>query len=597
MKNITKVWELYEAGLTYNQTLTINGHGYYEQMDANIAFANGNQWRNVKADDIAKPVVPIIQKAKQHTIANICSTNISATVHPLEMADTKEGESPLSDVANAEIRNIFDKIQYEFKVREGLGDAYDTGDMALHFYWDVNKKPFKGKYKKYEGELCAKLVDGANVMFGNPNVSDPQEQPYIIVAGRDLTKNLEKEREEYIKQYKQPKEGSKVLSDLEYQFQLGDLGKVELESDKVGKTLYVIKYFRGKNGNIWVTKSTKTTYIYEDIDTGLSVFPVAWMNYKKQKNSYHGIAMVTELIPNQIAVNKLLAMIIKSVMSTAFPTMVYNMDRLNAPTNKIGQAIGVSLAPGESLRDMVAYLETGQVNANIINVVDAIISYTKDMLGINDAAVGNVNPNNTSAIALAEKLTSVPLENVRSNLYEFTEQVVEIILDFIGTKYGTRAIVMRGDDKTEIVTYNFDKLKDFNYDKRIDVGAIGYASELSSIKELKELLNLGAITVVDYLERLPEYQVPKVKELIEEIKLRTGMVSAKEQQEKEATWEQMMAFMETLPQDIQDQLRSLPDDRLEQELMTLMEQAPQMEQEAQIQGQEQQINQMLMGGQ
>ncbi|MDY0198950.1 MAG: hypothetical protein RBR68_14185 [Tenuifilaceae bacterium] len=596
-----KEWKYYLDGIQYNQSLSVDGKGYYEQVDANIAFANGDQWRNVKADDIAKPVVPIIQKAKQHTIANICSTSISATINPLEYSSKEDKRTPemekaieVTDMANAEIRNIFDDIKFEFKIREGLSDAYDAGDMALHFYWDAYDRPYKGKYKKYEGKICSELVDGVNVMFGNPNCADPQKQPYILVVGRDLTKTLKKEAEEYAKQSKQDMMDT-IMSDYDYQYQAADEGKIELESDKYGKSLYVIMYKKDKKtGKVMATKFTETAYIYKDVDTEYEVYPIAWMNYKKQKNTYHGRAAVTGLIPNQISVNKLLAMIIYSVMKTAFPTMIYDAKRMSAPSNKVGKAIGVKLQPGESLRDVATYLETGQVSPQVIQVIDLMMTYTKDMLGINDAAVGNVNPDNTSAIALAEKLTAVPLENVRSNLYEFTEQCVEIILDMIGCKYGRRPVVIRDGDDTQIIEFNFDKLRDLNYSKRVDVGAIGYASELSSIKELKELLNLGAITVVDYLERLPEYQVPKVKELIEEIKERTGMISAQEQQEKEATWEQMMAFMETLPQEIQDQLRTLTDEQLEAQLLQLMEQAPEMAQQGQ---QEQEINQMLMGGQ
>lgn len=595
MNEPIKEWKQYTAGVTYNQQLIINGKGYYEQIDANIAFSNGDQWRNVDAPDIPKPIIPIIQKAKQHTIANLCSTNISANINPLEYNASEQERTPemeqdieTTEIANAEIRNILDQVKFEFKIRDGLGDAYDTGDMALHWYWETNSKVLKGaKYENYKGKICAELIDGQNIMFGNPNVMDVQRQPYVIVVGREMTETLKKEAK-----------GAKgeITDDLDYEWQASDNGKIELESAGFGKSLYILYYYK-KNGKVYVSKCVKNAYIYKDVDTGYTYYPVAFTNYRKNKNTYHGIAQVTGLIPNQIAVNKLCSLIIKSVMDTAFPKLMYNKNIMNTPTNRVGETFALDLQPGENVGNAAQYLNTAQVSAQVIQVIDLIMTYTKDMLGINDAAVGNVTPDNTSAIALAEKLTSVPLENVRSNLYEFVEQCVDIILDMIGTKYGIRPVVIKDGENTKVVEYDFSKLKDLNYNKRIDVGAIGYASELSSLKELKELLNLGAITVVDYLERLPEYQVPERDELVRELKSRLGMVSAKEQQEKEATWEQMMAFMERLPQDIQDQLRTLPDNQLEEQLMVLMQQAPQMQQEQQTAGQEQQINQMLMGGQ
>ena len=594
-----KEWQLYDNGVAYNQAIINGDKSYYDQIDVNIAFANGDQWRNVEAEDISKPMIPIIQKAKQHIIANVTSTSISATINPLEYSSKEEERSDemveaieATEVANAEIRNIFDQTKYEFKVREGLGDAFDMGDMSLHTYWDKDKKPLKGsKYKNVQGKICAELVDGCNVMFGNANNPDPQIQPYILVIGRDLAENLQAEAKEY-------KQKELLINpDTEWQYQAGDNGKVEIESDKYGKALYIIKYWKDKKTNtIHASKLTKFAYMYKDVDTGLSRYPIAWMNYRKQKNQYHGRAGCTGLIPNQIAINKLLAMVIYSVMKTAFPTLVYDANKIAAPTNEIGKAIGLTgLQQGDNIGNYARYLDTGQVSNQVITMINLIIDYTKDMLGINDAAVGNVNPDNTSAMALAEKLTSVPLENLRSNLYEFTEQFVDNLLDMIGTKYGKRPVVIRNGEDTKIVEYDFNKLKDLNTNKRIDVGAIGYASELTSLKELKDLLNIGAITVVDYLERLPEYQVPKVKELIEDIKIRMGLVSGQEQVDKNKKWEEMVAFIETLPIETQNELRKLTDDELEKTVEQMMAQSPQTEMTQQELQANQNLNQAIGG--
>lgn len=396
MKNeMLEEWKLYDDGVSYNQAIINGDKSYYDQIDVNIAFANGDQWRNVEAEEISKPMIPIIQKAKQHTIANVTSTSISATINPLEYSSKEEERTPemmeaieATDMANAEIRNIFDQTKYEFKVREGLGDAFDMGDMCLHTYWDKDSKPLKGsKYENVQGKICAELVDGCNVMFGNANNPDPQIQPYILVIGRDTVYNLQREAKEY-------KQKETVDPDTEWQYQAGDNGKVEIESDKYGKALYIIKYWMdNKTKTIHATKLTKFAYMYKDVDLELHRYPIAWMNYKKQKNQYHGRAACTGLIPNQIAVNKLLAMVIYSVMKTAFPTMVYNADVMGAPTNEIGKAIGIrGMLQGENVMNYANYLNVGQVSNQVITMINLIIDYTKDMMGINDAAVGNVNP-------------------------------------------------------------------------------------------------------------------------------------------------------------------------------------------------------------
>lgn len=581
MDKVIDEWKLYEAGIEYNQAIINGDKSYYEQIDVNIDFANGNQWRNVEANDISKPMIPIIQKAKQHTVSNLTSTNISVTVNPLEM-DSNDSEALQNDteIINAEIRNILDQNKFEFKVREGLGDAFDTGDMCLHWYWNNQYEELNNK-----GRIECELVDGSNVMFGNANCPIVDKQPYIIVIGRDMVSNLQEEM-------KDNKAKGKVNEDIDYEYQAGDNGKVELKADKYGKALYIIVY-KKKGNKIYATKCTKTAYIYENKDTGLSKYPIAWMNYKKQKNQYHGRAMVTGLIPNQIAINKLLAMIVYSVMKTAFPTMMYDENAMSEPTNEIGKAIPMRLRDGESISNKAAYLMVGQVSNQVVSVIEMIMNYTKDMLGINDAAVGNVNPDNAQAIALAEKLTSVPLENVRANLYEFVEQCVDIMIDFIGTFYGVRQVQLNVDDTYTVQEYDFSRIKNLILNKRVDVGAIGYASELSSLKELKGLLDTGKIETVEYLERLPEYTIPKIKELIDNIKYRTGYVEAKQAQEQNKQWESMAQFMETLPPEIQNKLKQLPDDQLEQQLAEMMKQAPN-NQEA---NQQADINNMIRGEQ
>ena len=48
---------------------------------------------------------------------------------------------------------------------------------------------------------------------------------------------------------------------------------------------------------VHVTKATRDAVIFEDVDTGLSRYPIAWGNWERQKNQYHGRALVTGLVP------------------------------------------------------------------------------------------------------------------------------------------------------------------------------------------------------------------------------------------------------------------------------------------------------------
>ncbi len=53
---------------------------------------------------------------------------------------------------------------------------------------------------------------------------------------------------------------------------------------------------------------------------------------------------------------------------------------------------------------------------------------------------------------------------------------------------------------------------------KLDVGASAYWSEIASVNTLDNLLTIGVIDVVDYLERVPEGYIIKKQELIDKMK-------------------------------------------------------------------------------
>lgn len=571
-KDTTEHWKLYEAGVSYNNEL----HGdksYYDNIDANIAFSAGDQWRNVDVEDLPKPVFNIIKRVKQFKVASLTSNNIGVQLEPLEYDEANttpktEQEFAASEVANAEIRNLLNKFNFKNRLRDGLGDAFDTGDMAMHFYFDVNKKPYKGRFDGVKGEICMELVDGSNVMFGNANNPNVEVQPYIIIVGRDLAKNLKKEAETY------KNKNVELDNDEDYTYQSADAGKIEVETDKYGKALYIIVYERDeKTGKIKATKCTKKAYIYKDVDTGYDYYPVAWMNWEKQKNQYHGRAETTGLIPNQIAINKMFAMVIYFLMLKAFPPTVYDSSRISGLTNEVNQLIPVNLADGANFRNLIGTLEYGDFSNKIIEVINLAINLTKDLMGVSDASLGTIDPKNTSAIIAVQRATVVPLENVKANVNEFVDDTVRILLDIMGTKYGNRPFIVEKEGIKKAYTYDFNQLKNIWLDIKSNVGDSTYWSEISAIQTLDNLLQANRIEFIDYLERLPKNLIPKLDELIKKIKETTP--NAME-------YQSMAELFDSLPPETQAQLKAMPDAQMEAALKEMMANQPMQQQQAEI---------------
>ena len=516
---------------------------YYDVIDTNIAFASGDQWRNVIADGLPKPVFNIIKRVKQFKIASLKADNISIAIQPMEYRPQSNDLSMQkkvkdTDLANAEVKNVLENIKFDAKSRTLLGDGFDTGDWCLHWYFDKEVQPFKAFMPNVKGIIKTEIIDSTNVLFGNPNTRQVEKQPYIIIVGRDLVSNLQEEAKN-----NGIKEVDRIRSDTDTQYQMGDNGKVENSAKGYEKALYIIKYYK-KDGVVYANKSVKGQYIYKEKNLGLSYYPVAFNNWEEVKGSYHGRAETTGIIPNQIAINKMFAMVIYHLMLTAFPTGVYDADRIEGWTNEIGAQIPVTNLQGDSIRNIAGYLEPAQMSTQIIDAIELAMQYTKETLGVGDASLGNVTMNNATAIIAIQKSAAVPLENVKAAFYEFVEDCGRIIIDMMGTYYGIRPVVVTGPNNERTVEmFDFGQLKDMWLNIKTDVGNASYFSEVASVQTLDNLLNNGFIEFTEYLKRIPDEIIPNKQELITSIE--------QNDMYKQALYNLMGQFMDTLNPEIQ----------------------------------------------
>lgn len=548
MADKTKDWSLYESGINYNNRLEPN---YYETVNANLDFFAGNQWRNLPDSDMPKPVFNVLKRVITFFVASL--TTSKATINysvPMFSKDNpdpaREQEAIGSVIAKKQTDLLFEKFKMEFRIKDALFDAAITGDAAAHFYFDMSKKPYGSLRPDIKGEICMELVDGTNIMFGNANNVSTEHQPYIIVSGRDMVKNLQEEA----KQYKQDPDD--IKEDSSYQWQSGKDGLIEVESDESGKAEYIIVYRKIKKKRkvkdqfgieteeeyftIMKSKSVEKAYIYEDIDTGMEVYPIGWMNWERTKNSYHGRAIATGILPNQIFINRMFAMVMYHLMMTAFPKAVYNADVIDLWDNAIGAAIPVTgVGIDTNLKNIAGYLEPGNMSNQIMQTIEQAMQYTKEMLGASDAALGQIDPKNTSAIIAVQKSSAIPLENPKSNLYEWIEDIGKIIFDMMGTYYGSRPVLL---DDGNVVDFDFSSLKHTWLDVKAEVGESSYWSEIAAGQTLDNLLANGHLDIIQYLERVPDNMIIKKDELIKEIQDRMAQQQQMQQQEQQMQAEQ-----------------------------------------------------------
>ncbi len=559
----TREWQQYLDGQDYNNKINL-----YENVNKNERFYAGDQWAGVVSNGLPTPVFNIFKRIINYFIATIMSQNIAVQFVAEGVGDEPaNAEEALIKEAAETLTQYSETLAEKNKMlallRQALLDSALSGDACAYDYFEASINTGQDM----QGDICIEGIDSVNVMFGNPNdkrvnANGKPVQPYIIIVFREMVANLKAEAKA------NKVEKSKIdliTADTDTDYQSGDRAKIELDNkgDEVGKATALLKLWK-QDGKIMAKKSTRYTDIRPEWDTGLTLYPVAWMNWDPRKNSYHGQAVGTGLVPNQIFINKMFAMAMMSLMHTAFPKALYNKSVITGWDNMVGGAIGVDVDPAQNIMNAAGYMQPGNMSEQVFKLIDLAIQYTKDMLGATDAALGEVKPDNTSAIIAVQQSAAIPLETIKQNLYQFVEDIAYNLLDMMATKYGKRKIdvVVMGQRVTK--EFDFASLKNMKLRIKIDVGPSSYWSQIAAMQTLDALLVADRITFLQYLDRVPNGLIPKSQELIKEIEAQDT--------KQQFIWKLMGDFMDTLPPEVQEQLKQMEPDAMEQQIMQMMQQ-------------------------
>ena len=268
------------------------------------------------------------------------------------------------------------------------------------------------------------------------------------------------------------------------------------------------------------------------------------MNWDYVQNCYHGQAAVTGLIPNQIFVNKIFAMTMISLMTTAYPKVVYDRTRIGKWDSRVGAAIGVN---GGDVTNVAKAIDPAVISPQVSQFIELAISLTKEFMGATDAALGDTRPDNTSAIIALQKASSVPMELTKQELFQCIEDLGNIWLDLMRTYYGARFVEVSPSEAeqqamasigltqamgSKPVLFDFSVLERIPLSLKLDVGGSAYWSEIAQMNTLDNLLMQGQISVIDYLERVPNGYISNQQELIQTLRDRQNMGQMGTQAEK-----------------------------------------------------------------
>ena len=585
-KKPNEIFQEYRAAQDYKNS--IGDRGIYEQSRMNERFYVGDQWHGVQAGN-TRPLVRrnIIKRIGEYKISAICAAPVAVNYSADGVPDTTDMniekkqiqenmyQGNISDAAPmpaeisvvmealSEYQNITaERVKFNDKTEQLARSAYISGTAFLYTWWDpsVETGLFAdiGQTQPIRGDINCEVLNVVNVNLGDPNNDDIQSQPYITISQR-------KPIEEVKREARANREADDISADSNamYAINAGDWGEQE-PADSTRVTV-LTKFWREYDAaahtyRVKAIRVTENTVVRGEWDLGIHLYPLAKFVWERRFSCGYGDSEITYLIPNQIAINRALSAAVWAAMMTGMPKTIVNTDLVHdAVTNDPGQVLRISAGQEYDVQRAIGYVHPPQFSAQFQNIVADIASNTLSDSGANDAALGNIRPDNASAIIAMREAALQPMQVYQNRFYSTIEDVARIWADFWLNMYDNRPLRIRDKNGTRYMPFDAKRYKNLIVNARVDVGASTLWGEAVVVASLGNLLQMGIITPQQYLERIPKNTIPDITGLIDEMKQREQQIQLNQQeliaQFAQQYPEQYAAFEQMSPEE-QEQMLS-----------------------------------------
>ena len=513
-------WKAYSDGVSYKTGIHLQ-----ETVKANENFYVGKQWEGVVANGLPTPQFNFLKRTVGHTIASIVSDDVSITATPMEAAPNDDELIDPVRIINEEFNRLMKQVKFPRLQKIFVRDAAVRGDSCLYTWFDADAPAGKGQ----KGRIRTEVVKNTRVIFGNPNDNRVQTQPWIMMEKRDMLRAARKRAAE-----NDSEDWTNILPDDSENDNAVD--SVKRTDNKV--TCVTLMWKDDDNGELWACEFTHRCWIKKPYNTKLRLYPLTWLSWDYVDDCYHGQAMLTGLLPNQVFVNKIWAMSGLNMYRSAFGKYVYDKTKIAHIDNRVGSAIPVA----GNVDGAIKAIDPPAIHPQVFQYITAAIDTTQESLGATEAALGEGKAYNTSAILSLQKASSTPHAVTQQNVYDQDEEQGRIWLEFMVVYYGKRTVDMPMTDEmramfeqasalaeaagqppmnlpdTVPVDFDFGSLRDHEMTIAVDAGASSFFSEIASLETLDHLLTNGNINTIQYLERIPDGNLAGRRKLIDELK-------------------------------------------------------------------------------
>jgi hypothetical protein len=409
----TPIWTLYEKGRNYHRMT-----GIYTDTDRNYRMYNGNQWGNAKLGDVEPVQKNFIKPIVKYKVS-VVHDNLYAIVYSSQNFENSEFAKQAErycDMLNRYASRVWEKDKMDFKGRKITKDAAINDEGILYVDFDKDKQlPINEIIKKND------------IYYGNENDEDIQSQPYILIRKRMAVSNA---IEFALAQGMSEEKTAFIIGDNDNFEESGEAAKIELDN----MVTIIYKMYR-KNGTVHFSVATRWIEIVEDVDTGLTLYPLAHFCWEEKEGSARGEGEVRYLIPNQIEVNRTEVRRVLTVKYQAYPQKIVDTSKIANPSalNTVGGTIKTNGQPVEDVHKVVGTLTPAQMSPDVKQLQEDLISVTRELAGAGEVATGSVNPEDASgrAILAVQQASQSPMTEQKESYKNFIEDVARIWLEYL----------------------------------------------------------------------------------------------------------------------------------------------------------------------
>ena len=550
------VFSEYKKGNEYKAS--IGKHGIYEQSAMNERFYVGDQWYGVNCGN-DRPLVRrnIIKRIGEQKLSSIAASpvavNYSADGVPDNASITEEKEqtkeiilsggdfvdetepaeiSFITDAMSDYFRITAERVKFESKKEQALRSCYISGTTVAYTYWDSSIKTGlyadENKTTAINGDINFEILDVENVVFGDHNCEEIERQPYIIISQRiDFNEvrreahrnNISKEEIEKIKP-----DGVDYLD-----INAGTRGEQEPTDSK--RITVLTKFWKQWDKNaqeftVMCEKVTEKAVVRRPFDIGIKLYPFAKMCWLPRYSCAYGDSEITYMIPNQIAINRALSASVWNLMKTGMPITVVNGDIVTEPlTNTPGQILKV-YGDAQDTAKAIHHVQPPAFSNQFVTFVNDLANNTLSDAGSNDAALGNIRPDNAAAILQVREAALQPMQIYQNRFYAFVEDIARIWAEFWVRLYGDRQIKYENKDGVYYIPFHASRYENLLLTAKIDVGSSPIWDISSTMAVLDNMLGSEVISKLQYLERIPQGIIPDLSGLIKDAREELKAMSA-----------------------------------------------------------------------